>query len=255
MRCAKAVGSNGWIDSMTMKTRLGTFLSLGSPSLAELAALCGYDWVLMDLEHGCEGEWALPHQLRALRGSPTLGVVRVGAPHADGIGRVLDWGAAGIMVPHVNSAQEAKRVVDSLHYPPRGHRGVSRTVRAMDYGLRPVVDSAQEPIFLAQIETWEGVGQAEAIAAVPGVTALFVGPADLRHDLRVRGLEDRYDEALELVIQSAQRQGKAAGILVRQQDDWERLRALNFEWLALDSDLSLVREGFQRNLTQWRARA
>ena len=235
-----------------MKTKVGTFLSLGSPALAELAAECGFDWVLLDLEHGCEGEWALPNQLRALRGSGTLGIVRVGAAGADLISRVLDWGADGIMVPHVNSVNEARQVVENLRYPPRGRRGVSRTVRAMGYGLRPMVEGAKEPVFLAQIETLEAVENAEAIAAVDGVSALFVGPADLTHDLRSRGMEDRFDQALDQVVLAAQAQGKGCGILARHLDDLDRLRDLNLEWLAMDSDLSLVREGFRRNLARGR---
>lgn len=235
-----------------MNTKVGTFLSLGSPALAELAAECGFDWVLIDLEHGCEGEWALPNQLRALRGSGTLGIVRVGAAHADLISRVLDWGADGIMVPHVGSADEARRVVDSLRYPPRGHRGVSRTVRAMGYGLRAAVEGPQEPVFLAQIETLEAVNQAEAIAAVDGVSALFVGPADLTHDLRSQGREDQYPEALSRVVLAARQQGKGCGILARHMDNLDQLRAMDLEWLAMDSDLSLVREGFRRNLARGR---
>ena len=75
-----------------MKTHIGTFLSIGSPAVTELAAECGFDWVLIDLEHGCESEAALPDQLRALRGSNTIAIVRVSAPHPDLIARVLDWG-------------------------------------------------------------------------------------------------------------------------------------------------------------------
>ena len=91
--------------------RLGTWLSIGSPAIAELAGLCGFDWVLLDLEHGCETEAALPNQIRALRGSHTQAIVRVGAPHPDLISRVLDWGANGIMVPHVNSAAQAEATI------------------------------------------------------------------------------------------------------------------------------------------------
>ncbi len=108
---------------------IGTWLSTGSPVIAELAALSGFDWVLLDLEHGNESEAALPNQLRGLRGSRTRGIVRVGAPHADLISRVLDWGAHGIMVPHVNSAAEAARIVQSAHYAPRSARAFTQRPR------------------------------------------------------------------------------------------------------------------------------
>jgi len=234
-------------DSL-ISPRLGTWLSIGSPVIAELAAACGFDWVLMDLEHGCESEAAIPNQLRALRGTATKAIVRVGAPHPDLIARVLDWGAQGIMVPHVNSAAEAEAIVQAAHYAPRGHRGYSRTVRAYDYGLNPPGDATAAPIILAQIETIQGVEQAQAIAAVAGINALFVGPADLGHDLKVRQSSWVYEDCLSTVVKAAQDHGKESGILVRQPADLEKMKALGFTWLAVDSDLSLLREGFLRNL-------
>ncbi len=235
-----------------MQTRVGTFLSIGSPAVTELAAECGFDWVLIDLEHGCESEAVLPNQLRALRGSSTLGIVRVSAPHADLIARVLDWGADGIMVPHVNNAEEARHCVSAAWYPPAGRRGVSRTVRAYGYGLRVPEGALPKPVILAQIETAEGVSSVDDIAAVEGIDALFIGPADLSYDLKARQSGLVYDECLERVAQAAREHGKGCGILVRHLDDQDRLRALGFSWLAMDSDLSLVREGFRRNLARGR---
>lgn len=234
-----------------MKTRLGTFLSIGSPAVTELASECGFDWVLIDLEHGCESEAALPDQLRALRGSQTLGIVRVSAPHADLIGRVLDWGADGIMVPHVNTVAEAVHCVRAASYPPAGIRGVSRTVRAYGYGLRPPGDAPSKPFILAQIETVQGVENAAEIASVDGIDALFIGPADLSFDLKAQAYAKPYDECVASIVNVARAAGKSCGILARHMDDREKLKSYGFEWLALDSDLSLVREGFRRNLASW----
>lgn len=235
-----------------MKAHIGAFLSIGSPAIAELAAECGFDWVLIDLEHGCESEAALPDQLRGLRGSRTMGIVRVSAPHPDLIGRVLDWGAHGIMVPHVNTAAEAEHCVRAAHYPPKGHRGVSRTVRAFGYGMRLPGDTMPKPVILAQIETVEAVGNAGEIAAVEGIDALFIGPADLTYDLKAQQSPRSYDECLGAVVDAAKCHGKTCGILVRHMDDREKLKALGLTWIAMDSDLSLVREGFRRNLTEAR---
>ncbi|TDU66631.1 2-dehydro-3-deoxyglucarate aldolase/4-hydroxy-2-oxoheptanedioate aldolase [Prosthecobacter fusiformis] len=234
--------------STPFPTRTGTWLSIGSPVIAELAAACGFDWVLLDLEHGCESEAALPNQLRALRGTKTRGIVRVGAPYPDLISRVLDWGAFGIMVPHVNSAAEAEAIVQAAHYSPRGHRGFSRTVRTYDYGLNPPGENTPVPVILAQIETVQGVAAAEEIAAVDGIDALFVGPADLGHDIKARKSTLVYEDCLRTVIEAARQQGKESGILVRQPQDFEKMRALGFSWLAIDSDLSLLREGFLKNV-------
>lgn len=231
--------------------QLGTWMSLGSAAVAELASEIGFDWLLFDLEHGCETEASLPAQLRALRGSATKGIVRVGAPHPDLIGRVLDWGARGIMVPHVENAAEAGCCVKAAHYPPKGRRGYSRTVRACRYGLE-APDTLSSPLILAQIETEAAVDQADAIAAVAGIDVLFVGPADLTYDLQTRNSSRPFDECLQRVADAAAKHGKAAGILVRSDGDLPKLQQLGFTWIALNSDLSLLREGFQRNLQSGR---
>jgi len=233
-----------------MKTQIGTFLSIGSPTVAELAALSGFDWVLIDLEHGSGPEAIVPDQLRALRGSRTRGIVRVGAPHADRIARILDWGAHGIMVPHVNSAAAAEAIVQAAHYAPRGHRGYSRSVRAHDYGLRPPGDTAA-PILMVQIESIEGVNHAAEIAQVDGIEVLFVGPADLQFDLKNRAAAAPGDFAhcLGIVAAAAKAAGKQAGILIRDPADVQRHLALGFTQLAIDSDLSILRKAWQQTLS------
>ena len=127
------------------KPHFGTWLSSGSPVVTELAADSGFDWLLLDLEHGCGSEAALLPQLQAMRGSGAAAIVRVGAPHADLIARVLDLGADGIMVPHISTVSEAEACVRAMHYPPRGLRGVSRSVRAHGYGLCPFESAPQRP--------------------------------------------------------------------------------------------------------------
>jgi len=234
------------------ETRLGTWLSFGSPAVAELAAMCGFDWVLLDLEHGCESEAALPNQMRALRSTATKAIVRVGAPNQDVIGRVLDWGAHGIMVPHVNSVQDAFQCVRAANYPPLGRRGYSRTVPAYDYGLQPPDEKSIPPVVIAQIETLEAVEHADEIAAVSGIHALFVGPADLTFDLKVHHSARTYEECLKRVVKAAKDHQKAAGILVRDTADFANLKALGFNWLALDSDIGLLRKSYQSLLSTTR---
>jgi 2-dehydro-3-deoxyglucarate aldolase/4-hydroxy-2-oxoheptanedioate aldolase len=231
---------------MNDSLQLGTWLSIGSPVIAELAALCGFDWVLLDLEHGNGSEADLPDQLRALRSSQTQGIVRVGALQADLIARVLDWGAHGIMVPHVNSVAEAEAVVRAAYYPPRGQRGVSRTVRAYDYGLR-TPESTSAPLLVAQIETYEAVSQSSGIANVAGVDVLFVGPADLQHDLQHCNASATVDfeDCLNRVVQAARNSGKAAGLLVRDPSELPRRLQQGFTYIALQSDLSLLRDAFR----------
>lgn len=239
---------------MKHEASIGTWLSVGSPVIAELAALCGFDWVLLDLEHGSAAEAAIPDQLRALRGSQAKGIVRVGAPHPDLIARVLDWGADGVMVPHVNSVAEAEAVVRAAHYPPRGRRGFSRTVRAHDYGLRSP-EGTPAPLLLAQIETLEAVHAADAIAGVAGVDVLFVGPADLQHDLRHRPATDTadFEDCLARVVAAARSAGKGAGTLVRDISELPHRLNQGFTQVAVQSDLALLRDAFSAILQTARA--
>lgn len=241
---------------MKPSLRLGTWLSIGSPVIAELAALCGFDWVVLDLEHGSAAEAALPGQLRALRGSATRGIVRVGAPHADLIARVLDWGAQGIMVPHVSSAFEAEAIVQAAQYPPRGRRGYSRTVRAHDYGLR-APESTPGPLLIAQIETFDAVNQAPGIAGVDGIGVLFVGPADLQHDLKHRApfADHDFEACLGRVVSAARSSGKEAGILIRDPSELAHRLEQGFTQIAVQSDLALLRDAFRAMIQSVRGSA
>jgi 2-keto-3-deoxy-L-rhamnonate aldolase RhmA len=231
---------------MTTRLTLGTWLSVGSPVIAELAAVCGLDWVLLDLEHGCGSDADVPDQLRALRGGPTRGIVRVPGDRPDLVARVLDQGADGVMVPHVDRAEQAEQLVRAASYPPRGQRGVSRTVRAHDYGLRPL-DGRPAPMLIAQIETLDAVDQAAAIAGVDGIDVLFVGPADLQHDLAVRKptAGPGFEDCLDRVVAAARAAGKAAGILVREPGDLPRRAEQGFSFVAVESDVAILRNAFR----------
>lgn len=229
---------------MNSPLSLGTWLSIGSPVIAELAALSGFDWVLFDLEHGCVSESTLCDQLRAIRGTTTKGIVRVAAPAPDQIARVLDWGADGIMVPRVECAAAAESIVRFACHAPLGRRGFSRTVRATDYGLK---DHPDKPLIMVQIESLAGVGDAANIAAVEGVDVLFVGPADLRHDLAHHpfGKPPEYETCLDQVLSAVRAAGKEAGILVRDVADLASHAERGFTHIAVDSDLSILRKAYQ----------
>ncbi len=235
---------------------IGTWLSIGSPIIAELAAASGFDWLLFDLEHGAHSDAVLMGNLQAIKGSRALAIVRVGAPHPDLILRALDWGSAGIMVPHVESADEAAACLQAMHYPPRGRRGISRSARVYEYGLRamPAPEDLPPPVLFAQIETLQGIHCVEEIAAVDGVDVLFVGPADLAFDISVRRHADTsvYERCLEKVATAARAAGKQAGILVRAIEDIPELRTQGFTHFAVDSDLGIIRNRYQHLLKRTR---
>lgn len=229
---------------------IGTWLSIGSPVIAELASECAFDWLLFDLEHGCGTEATLLSNLQAIKGSGATSIVRVGHPHPDLVQRALDWGADGIMVPHVRTAAEAEACVQAAHYPPRGRRGMSRSVRAYRYGMTGAANTTAipEPLVMVQIESVAAVEQAAEIAAVDGVDVLFVGPGDLNFDLTVRNgsVKDLdYAGCLQRVLAAAAAHGKRCGILVRDISDLAGLLEKGFSHIAVDSDLTILRRGYQ----------
>lgn len=235
---------------------LGSWISSASPVVTELAADAGFDWLLIDLEHGSGTEADVLNQLRGFRGSHTLPIVRVGAAYPDLMARLLDWGAAGIMVPHVETAQAAKDCVQAMRYPPLGHRGVSRSVRAYGYGNKafPGNDSPSAPLFIAQIETVQAVLNVEEIAAVDGVDVLFVGPADLQWDLKAHPEShmEGFSKCLERVGVAANRFGKKSGLLIRGDDDIRHFLDMGFSWLAMESDLGILRAYYLKSLCRMR---
>ncbi|MFH1498699.1 MAG: aldolase/citrate lyase family protein [Verrucomicrobiota bacterium] len=225
------------------KPCLGTWLSSGSPVVAELAARCGFDWLLLDMEHGCLPEAELLANLRAAGSGDVCVVVRVPTHEAGLIGRALDWGADAIMVPHVETAAEAGALVRAMRYPPDGSRGYSRSVRAYGYGLI-APETRAAPMLFAQIESVKGIANVDAIAGVDGVEVLFVGPADLKLSLSTAPAAPSYLDALDSVIRAAKAHAVRAGILVRDRGDTETLVKQGFTKIAVDSDLSILRAGF-----------
>ena len=226
---------------MTDELRLGTFLSLGSPMVAEVCGKYPFDWILIDGEHGAgASEDAIFQQLQAMGPTPAKKIVRLGEPAHAQIQHALDWGADGLMIPHVDTPEIARKALDSMLYPPQGRRGYSRSVRAFGYGTA-LPETPPKPLLFAQIETLEAVENVEAIAAVKGVDVLFVGPADLGFDLKARGSSLTVNDLLPRVADAARKAGKAAGILTRDDADIGPRLALGYTHQAVDSDLGILR--------------
>jgi 4-hydroxy-2-oxoheptanedioate aldolase len=231
----------------------GTFINLGSSVTTELAGNAGYDWLLLDHEHGPGGEETLLHQLQAAAATPAVPIVRIAANETVRFKRVLDAGAHGVMVPYINTAAEAQAAVTAMNYPPRGIRGVAKFNRGAGFGhtFEEYYTHAHEwLILLAQVETAESVANIDAIAAVPGVDVLFVGPNDLTYNL---GIRDQFDspiflDALQKVSAAAKKAGKPAGILVHNPALVGKCRDLGYTFVALGSDGGAVSAGLRQNL-------
>jgi 2-dehydro-3-deoxyglucarate aldolase/4-hydroxy-2-oxoheptanedioate aldolase len=231
---------------------VGTFIGSASAVTAEVCAAAGLDWVLLDLEHGSGGEEQIRDVVPAAAGYGVPTMVRVEAVERIRIGRVLDAGAAGVMLPRLNSAAEVAAVLPHLRYPPAGDRGVATYNRACRFGLDPgALDRANdEVITVVQIESAAAVADVDAIAALPEVDVLFIGPRDLSHDLGVPGDVQApvYVDALNTVLAAARRYDKACGLLVPDGVTAGRHIAAGWTFVAIGSDSTLLAAAVTREL-------
>lgn len=230
------------------ETVFGLFLDLSSPASAELCGRAGYDWLLVDLEHGSGTEADLPAMLMAIESTGAAAMVRPQSGERLRIGRALDLGATGIMVPRLESAGEAREAVTYLRYPPAGVRGVALRTRGAGLGSVAHADVGQindRIVGIVQIESAGALREAEAIAATDGVDVLFVGPADLSHSLGVPGQfgHEKYLAALDSVIAACGAHGKSAGILVYDPAIVPGLLELGFRFVGIAADGALVSAG------------
>jgi 2-keto-3-deoxy-L-rhamnonate aldolase RhmA len=237
---------------------LGVFLQAGSPVTAELAGVAGFDWAVIDLEHGTGSESDVLPQLLALHGCGVPAVIRVESAARLRIGRALDIGADGVMVPQVNDLSQAQDLSRWLRYPPTGVRGVALSARGAGYGAvghREIGRLDDAVLGIVQVETRAALDQIEAIAGVGGVDALFVGPFDLSHSLGVPGEFDSpiFDAALRQIVAAAGASGRALGAYVSSVGEIARYRALGFTLLTLGADGLILLEGLRARLAAARA--
>lgn len=196
------------------ETLVGTLLAIPSPEVTEIVARAGFDWLFVDGEHGPFGARELLATLRAAGTTPCLVRTPVGDDAA--IGRALDAGAAGVIVPQVHDAEQAARVAALAHYPPAGARGVGVT-RSGGYGGRGAAELAaanDATVVVVQAESARAVEQVDAIVRAPGVDAVLVGPNDLAASLGHPGRMDHPEvqRAIARVIDACRAAGRAAGI-------------------------------------------
>ena len=222
------------------ETLFGSFLTLGSPLAAESLGLAGFDWLLVDLEHGGGDESQLLPQLLGARAAGVHALVRVESDVRGRTARALDLGVEGVMCPQVNSAEQAEAWASALHYGPAGSRGIAFFHRGARFGTEPdPVDAARaRTLGIAQIESPEAVEAVEEIAAVDGIDVLFVGPSDLSYSMGIFRQFDHpeFRSAIERVVAAASAAGKTAGIFLISVDQVPAALADGFRMVALGSD-------------------
>ncbi len=227
------------------ETVVGAFVNLGSSLCTEIMGIAGFDWLVLDLEHGAGDEAMLTAQLQALRGTDVAAFVRIEAVDLPRFMHALDIGADGVLVPRLKSAGDARRCVEYSRYS--GLRGVARYNRSWHWGQakRSLADADAEVVVVAQIETAEALADVEAIAAVDGVDVLFVGPSDLSHNLGMTCPPDDPDLLAHAatVAEAAERHGKTAGVLTGTITQLQAYADLGFRFLGCSSDGSVLIEG------------
>jgi 4-hydroxy-2-oxoheptanedioate aldolase len=236
---------------------IGLFVNLGSIVSAEIVARAGYDWALVDLEHGMTTEADLLAQLMAIQATPTAAIVRVVSAERMRVGRVLDLGADGLMIPRLETVADMRETVSWMRYPPAGIRGVAAGTRGAGYSTltHAQIRTLNERVLgVFQVESRAAVAAAGELALIDGVDVLFVGPADLSHEMGIPGdfTNPLFTDALDHVAAVARARGKAAGMLVRDASEVPAYLARGYRFLGIGSDSALVMSGARSQLAEAR---
>lgn len=244
------------------RQQIGLWSGIHDPLVTEMLAACGYDWITLDCEHAPNDVARVLAMLQAMAPYPVSPVVRPTSLDPAEIKRLLDVGAQTIVVPYVQTVEEARLAVASVTYPPQGIRGVAGSTRSSRFGMIPNYHArAREEICLiVQIETRESLAILEDIAAVPGIDGIFIGPSDLATSLGHPGNMKHPDVRAAIVdgIRRIRAAGKPAGFLAPDQELLEEVVAAGSVFTAIDGDMGLLRRAAQSRLkdcAHWRGGA
>lgn len=237
--------------------QIGLWVTLPSGFTAEALATCGFDWLLFDSEHSVGDPISVHDQLQAAAPYPVNAVVRPAANDPVLIKRILDAGAQSLIVPYVQTAEEARAAVAAVRYAPEGMRGVAGITRATRYGMiKDYTKLANREICLiVQCETEATLARIDEIAAVDGVDGIFIGPADLAATMGHPGNPGHPDVvvAIEDAIRRIRAAGKPAGILSLDQDFVRRCMRIGTVFTAVDVDAAILLRHARRIAEEFKA--
>ncbi len=229
------------------RTQIGLWSHLSSPITSEVLGQCGFDWMVLDMEHSPNELPDILSQLQSMKDSPTMPVVRPPWNDMVTFKRLLDIGAQTLIVPYIQNEQEARHAVSYTRYPPHGVRGYAGTPRASGYGRIPdyAKRCADELCLLLQVETVEGLRHLEAIANVDGVDGIFIGPGDLSADMGHLGnpKHPQVVAAIEEAMRRIRACGKAPGVLTFDDALARQFIQAGGQFVAVGSDQGLLRDG------------
>ena len=223
------------------KITFGAGVTIGHPDIAEILALAGYDWIFFDCEHSPMNEADVQRGLQAIRFSKAVPLVRVAWNDMVMIKKMLDVGVYGIIVPWINTKEDALRAVQAMRYPPEGIRGFGP--RRASMGDPEYVSTANRELFLGiQIETQTGVDNLDDILTVEGIDATLIGPNDLTNSLGVFGQWDhpKYTSAVRTILETSIKHGVTPGVLAP--FEWQKRLREGFRMILMPPDFMLLQQ-------------
>lgn len=234
----------------------GMWVCSGSPLVAEIAAGSGLDWLLIDMEHGPNGLESVLAQLHAVAAYPATPLVRVPSGDPVTLKQVLDLGAQNLLVPMVDSAEQARAVVEAVRYPPRGRRGVgsalarsARWNRVDDY----LTEADRHVSLFVQVESTDAVAAAAEIAAVDGVDGVFVGPSDLAASMGLLGQQTHPDvvAAVLRAFDAVTAAGKPVGVNAFDPAAAQHYLDAGASFVLVGADVALLARGSEALAARW----
>lgn len=237
-------------DLKAGKSSIGTWLSLGSIVASRFMARAGFAWLTVDVEHSLVSWETTCHMLASIADAGCVGLVRVPANRHDHIKRALDNGAMGLVVPMVNSREEAEAAIAAAKYPPHGTRSVGGTVHALNFATDAATyfrRADEELLIVLQCEHIRAVEHAEEIFSVPGIDAIFVGPNDLAWSMRDASGRFPSPEETEKVMQrifaTCRKYGVAPGVHCMNVEEARRRIAQGWQFIGITSELKMMLDG------------
>lgn len=240
------------------RAQIGLWQALANPYTVEICAGAGYDWLLLDAEHAPNDVPLLVSQLQAMRGSASQAIIRPPIGDTCMVKQLLDIGAQTLLIPMVDTAELAARMVQAVRYPPHGVRGVGAALaRASAFNRIPdyLQTANDEVCLLVQVESRAGIANLDAIASTDGVDGVFIGPADLAADMGFLGKPGapEVQAEVEKAITKVQSHLKAAGILIGDLSLARRYLELGATFVAIGNDVTLLATATSKLLTDFRS--
>lgn len=235
----------------------GIFMKTGDPMFVEAVGLSGFDYVILDTEHGPVSIESQQNNIRAAEARGTVPIVRLPDSDENTIGKALDIGAYGIQVPQIKSAEEAKRVVKYSKFYPYGMRGVCRFVRAADYSAMDrysYFDNSKDLLIILQLEGVDAIKNLDEILDVEGVDILFIGPYDLSQSLGIPGQVNNPKVVSEMkkIVEKAKKKNKIIGTFTDTPEDLRMWRELGLQYLSYSVDIGIFMDACSTLINDFR---